>query len=77
MTPRVTQALAWELRKSHFTIVDKYGGMNNSSVYIGMIPSKKAGIAILLNRGGQDVEKVGRQIMAKIAGLTWVDEEDE
>jgi beta-lactamase class C len=77
LTPRVTQALAWELRKGDFTIVDKYGGMNNSSVYIGIIPSKKTGIAILLNRGGQDVEKVGRQIMVKIAGLTWVDEEDE
>jgi len=77
LTQRVAQALAWETREGGFTIVDKYGGMNNASIYVGMIPSRKIGIAIVGNRGGPETEKVGRQIMVKIAGLTWVDEEDE
>ena len=36
--PRFTQALAWQVvRNGDLTIVDKNGGLNNTSTYIGMI----------------------------------------
>jgi beta-lactamase class C len=58
------QALAWELRKTDETIVDKYGGMNNASAYIGLLPERKVGIVILGNRGGSTaMSEVGRGIM--------------
>src|SRR5262249_1667962 len=49
---RDTQALAWEItRGKDPTIVSKYGGLNNASAYIGMMPNRKLGIVILSNRG--------------------------
>ena len=33
------------------TIVDKPGGLDNASAYIGLIPDRKIGIVILSNRG--------------------------
>jgi beta-lactamase class C len=64
-TPRgFYQALAWEVRKGDETIVDKYGGMNNASAYIGLLPERKVGIVILGNRGGGTaMSEVGRAIM--------------
>jgi beta-lactamase class C len=80
MTKRITQALAWEVRDGNLKIVEKYGGLNNSSVYVGMIPEKKLGIVIMMNRGGQDIEQPGRRFMLKLAGSEPKDvteEEDE
>src|SRR5439155_16796595 len=36
-----SQALAWEINLNATPIVEKNGGLNNSSTYIGMIPSAK------------------------------------
>jgi beta-lactamase class C len=63
----VDQALAWEVHKDHETIVDKYGGMNNASAYVGLIPDRRLGIVILGNRGGTEVEEVGRRIILALA----------
>jgi beta-lactamase class C len=50
----ITQALAWEINDfGGPVIVDKPGGLNNSSTYIGLVPSKKLGVVILVNRGDQ------------------------
>jgi beta-lactamase class C len=64
-TPKgVDQALAWELRKGDETIVDKYGGTNNASAHIGLLPERKVGIVILGNRGGSTaMSEAGRGIM--------------
>jgi beta-lactamase class C len=64
---RVTQALAWEVRKGPWEIVDKYGGLNNASAYIGMVPARKIGIVILGNRGGMAVARAGRAILTALA----------
>src|SRR5262245_18210337 len=65
---RNQQALAWEVRFGHGAIViDKYGGLNNASAYIGMMPSRKLGIVILGNRGNQYPSEVGRRIMLELA----------
>jgi beta-lactamase class C len=59
-----TQALAWEINRGKLpTIVGKYGGLNNASAYIGMMPSRKLGIVILSNRGNTYPNEVGRRIL--------------
>ncbi len=46
------QAMAWEVENTPgLTIVDKPGGLNNASAYIGLVPDLKLGVAILVNRG--------------------------
>jgi beta-lactamase class C len=54
ISPRNTQALAWEINDyGGPVIIDKPGGMNNASSYIGMVAAKKLGIVILANPGDQ------------------------
>jgi beta-lactamase class C len=46
------QAMAWEVNDlSGPTIVDKPGGLNNASAYVGLVPERKLGLVILSNRG--------------------------
>lgn len=46
------QAMAWELNGAAGpAIVDKPGGLNNASAYLGIVPTRKLGIVILCNRG--------------------------
>ena len=62
------QALAWEIDDSGGpTIVDKNGGLNNSSAYMGMIPAQKLGIVVLSNRGGIDVAQAGRRTLRRVS----------
>jgi beta-lactamase class C len=61
------QALAWEVHKGEATIVDKFGGMDNASAYIGLIPERKVGIVILGNRGSMAIAEAGRTIILALA----------
>lgn len=46
------QAMAWEIKStSGPTIIDKPGGLNNASAYVGLVPARKVGLVILSNRG--------------------------
>ena len=46
------QAMAWEIESPFgVTIVDKPGGLDNASAYIGLVPERKIGLVILANRG--------------------------
>jgi beta-lactamase class C len=66
--PRNEQALAWEISfGDEPTIIEKYGGLQNASAYIGMMPRRKLGIVILGNRGNQYPNEVGRRIMLDLA----------
>jgi beta-lactamase class C len=66
--PRNRQALAWEvILDGARTIIEKYGGLNNASAYIGMMPRRKLGIVILGNRSNQYPNEVGRRIMLELA----------
>jgi beta-lactamase class C len=67
--PRNRQALAWEIVLGEGpTIVEKYGGLDNASSYIGMMVSRKLGIVILGNRGNQYPNEVGRRILHDLPG---------
>ena len=62
MRARHIQGLAWEINDyGGPLIIDKPGGLNNASAYIGMVPSKKLGIILLANRGEQHLHEVARQ----------------
>jgi beta-lactamase class C len=58
------QALAWEIENApNLTIVDKPGGLNNASAYIGFVPERKLGIVILINRGDAFPFEAARQVI--------------
>jgi beta-lactamase class C len=61
------QAMAWEVHDGDEKVVDKYGGMNNATAYIGLMPGHAIGIVILGNRGGMALSGAGRRIMSALA----------
>ena len=69
--PRITQALAWEVIDPQAgaaggpTIVDKPGGINNASAYVGLVPDRKLGIVILANRGDRMPHEVARNVILR------------
>src|SRR5436190_12430760 len=68
VSPRLTIGLAWQIVSAgNFTIIDKNGGLNNTSTYIGFAPQKKLGVVILVNRGKQHATGIGRQIIHALA----------
>ena len=68
VNPRFKQALAWQdMASGNLTILDKNGGLNNTSTYIGFAPQRKLGVVILVNRGKQHATGIGRQILHALA----------
>lgn len=68
VNPHFTQGLAWQIvDRGDLVIVDKNGGLPNTSTYIGFAPSTKIGIVILANRGRQNATAVGRRILHELA----------
>jgi beta-lactamase class C len=66
--PRLKLGLAWQnVSAGNFTIIDKNGGLNNTSTYIGFAPQQNVGVVILVNRGQQHATGVGRQIIHALA----------
>jgi beta-lactamase class C len=46
------QAMAWEdIDLGEVAIVDKPGGLNNASAYVGLVPARRIGLLLLANRG--------------------------
>ena len=65
---RSVGALAWEShRQDGWEIVERYGGLNNATATIAMIPERKVGVVILCNRS-QDVATAGQKILLGLAG---------
>lgn len=68
VSPHLKLGLAWQnVPAGNFTIIDKNGGLNNTSTYIGFTPQRKLGIVILVNRGQQHATGIGRQIIHALA----------
>ncbi|MFK4382239.1 beta-lactamase class C [Bradyrhizobium sp. USDA 223] len=64
------QGLAWEtVRLPGITIVDKPGGLNNASGYIGLVPARRIGIVLLANRGEYPHEIARYKILPELAQL--------
>jgi beta-lactamase class C len=65
---RHAQAMAWEVEDNDgIVVVDKPGGLNNSSTYIGLVPAQKLGLVILMNRGDQYPHEFGRRFLVALA----------
>jgi beta-lactamase class C len=68
VSPRLSIGLAWQIVSSgNLSILDKNGGLNNTSTYIGFAPQRKLGVVILVNRGKQHATGIGRQILHALA----------
>jgi beta-lactamase class C len=68
VSARLKIGLAWQnVAAGNFTIIDKNGGLDNTSTYIGFAPRKKLGVVILVNRGKQRATIYGRQIIHALA----------
>ena len=65
--PHSAQALAWEIDNAAPTVIDKNGGLNNASAYMGMMPARRLGIVVLSNRGGIDVAQAGRRALRQLS----------
>lgn len=62
ISPRVAQGMAWEVNAfGGPPIVDKPGGLDNASSYIGLVPSRKFGLVILSNRGNLYPHEIARE----------------
>jgi beta-lactamase class C len=71
VSPQYGQAMAWEIESPFgVTIVDKPGGLDNASAYVGLVPDRKIGIAILVNRGDVYPFEIARStILPELARL--------
>ena len=68
VNPHFKQALAWQdITSGNLTILDKNGGLPNTSTWIGFTPQRKLGVVILVNRGKQHATAIGRQILHALA----------
>lgn len=64
------QGMAWEtVRLPGVTVVDKPGGLNNASGYIGLVPARRIGIVLLANRGEYPHEIARYRILPALARL--------
>nr|QIG97989.1 serine hydrolase [Bradyrhizobium sp. 6(2017)] len=64
------QAMAWEhVRLDDVTVIDKPGGLNNASAYVGLVPARRLGILLLANRGDYPHEIARYKILPALARL--------
>ena len=65
------QAMAWEtVHLPGVTVVDKPGGLDNASAYVGLVPDRKIGLVILVNRGDVHPFEIARStILPELARL--------
>jgi len=62
------QAMAWEnVHLDGVEIVDKPGGLNNASSYVGLVPARKIGIVLLANRGNFSHEIARYRVLPELA----------
>ncbi len=65
------QSMAWEnVRLDGLEVIDKPGGLNNASAYIGLVPALKIGIVLLANSGNFPHEIARYQVLPKLARLS-------
>jgi beta-lactamase class C len=68
VSPKFGQAMAWEnVHLDGVNIVDKPGGLNNASAYIGLVPKQNIGIVLLANRGEFPHENARYEVLPALA----------
>jgi hypothetical protein len=67
MNPHFNQGLAWQnVRSGNLTILDKKGGLKNTSTYIGFAPERKLGVLVLVNHGKQHATAIGKKFCTRL-----------
>ena len=67
-TEKFGQAMAWEnVHLNDVDVVDKPGGLNNASGYIGLVPAHKLGIVLLANRSNFPHEIARYRVLPELA----------
>jgi beta-lactamase class C len=62
------QAMAWEnVYLNDVDIVDKPGGLNNATAYVGLVPAHKIGIVLLANSGDFPHEIARYRVLPELA----------
>jgi len=62
------QAMAWEnVHLNDVDVVDKPGGLNNASAYVGLVPAHKIGIVLLANRNDFPHEIARYRVLPELA----------
>jgi beta-lactamase class C len=70
VSPQFGQAMAWEtVYVDGVGVVDKPGGLNNASAYIGLVPGRKVGILLLANRGDFPHEIARNRVLPALSRL--------
>jgi beta-lactamase class C len=65
------QSMAWEtVRLDDVEVIDKPGGLNNATAYIGLVPAAKLGIVLLANSGNFPHEIARYSVLPKLARLS-------
>jgi beta-lactamase class C len=68
VTEKFGQAMAWEnVHLNDVEIVDKPGGLNNASAYIGLVPAHRAGIVLLANSANFPHEIARYSVLPELA----------
>ena len=68
VTEKFGQAMAWEnIHLDDVTVVDKPGGLNNATAYVGLVPTHKTGIILLANRGDFPTEIARYRALPELA----------
>ncbi len=67
VSAKMTQGLAWQrVRLQGELVIDKNGGLDGTSTYIGMLPEHRIGVVILANRGKCQATSAGRKLLLKL-----------
>lgn len=68
VTEKFGQAMAWEnVHLNDVDVVDKPGGLNNASAYVGLVPAHKVGIVLLANSGSFPHEIARYRVLPELA----------
>jgi beta-lactamase class C len=62
------QAMAWEnVHLNDVDVIDKPGGLNNATAYVGLVPAHKVGIVLLANSGDFPHEIARYRVLPELA----------
>jgi beta-lactamase class C len=68
VTGKFGQAMAWEnVHLNDVDVVDKPGGLNNASAYVGLVPAHKTGIVLLANSSNFPHEIARYRVLPELA----------
>jgi beta-lactamase class C len=68
LTEKFGQAMGWEnVHLSDVDVIDKPGGLNNASAYLGLVPSHKVGIVLLANSSNFPHEIARYRVLPELA----------